>query len=109
MDNRLAPGQFHGQLRHRREIEGLVLTEYTYPAGIRIPEHSHKCAYFCLILKGAYTESYAARSRECEPMTVLFHPEGELHSNAFRSEGRIFSIEVQNVYLARIRTCIDAL
>src|SRR5579872_4486078 len=104
MEPKLSLGSFYGTPQKSRAVEGLVMTEHAYPPHLRIPRHAHECAYFCLVLQGSYTETYGQRNRTCEPMTVVFHPEAETHSDRFAATGgRLFCIEASSQWLTRIR------
>src|SRR5262245_19517933 len=88
-------GQYYGQIVRSRQAAGLTLTETRYSPGMRVPRHAHEQAYFCLLRRGTYTESYGSRTRVCGPLTVSFHPSDEVHSGRFGpAEGRSFNIEV---------------
>ncbi len=76
----LEGGRFLGRTLRDRSVAGLTLADVLYPAGARLPRHSHERAYFCLIRRGCYTESYGRRTRACRPMTLAFHPPGERHT-----------------------------
>jgi AraC family transcriptional regulator len=71
------------------------MTESVYSPSFTIPRHSHEVPYFGLVLQGTYRETYEARTRECGPSTLLFHPAGELHAERHDDVVvRIFSIEL---------------
>ena len=104
METRLAHGRFYGETTRSSDVGGLVLSETVYRPGVRIPRHSHEHAYFCLILRGSYSETFGRMRRECRPMTVAFHPSGELHSEQFHSEPvRSFNVEVEPGWSERLR------
>jgi AraC family transcriptional regulator len=87
----------------RREVRGLALTETSYPPRLRLPRHSHGQAYFCLVLAGAYTETYTRRARACRPSDVIFHPAGEAHADQFADAGgRCFNVQVSPDWLERL-------
>ena len=103
MDSTTPFGQLHGAVLRRREVGGLALTETSYPARLRLPRHGHERAYFCLVLAGAYTETYARRSRACRAPDVIFHPAGEAHGDEFAAGGaRCFNVQVCDDWLARL-------
>ena len=57
MDNdKLVDGKYYGKVIRRDEFAGFILTETIYSPGVVLPKHSHRNAYFCLILRGNYTE-----------------------------------------------------
>jgi AraC family transcriptional regulator len=80
-----------------------LLNETVYLGGSRVPAHSHKSGYFCLVRKGSYTEAFGGKQRVCHPLTFAFHPPEELHSERFESmEARSFNIEIANDWLTRM-------
>jgi AraC family transcriptional regulator len=104
MLSKLARGQYLGKTLKRREVAGLVLTETSYEPGTKLPRHSHEHAYFCLTRQGSYTESYGGRTRSCTPLTLAYHPVGEVHSQVFHDEPvRSFNIELDAGWLKRFR------
>ena len=64
MPARLAPGSFYGEKVKSAAVGGLLLTDHCYPPNLRIPEHSHERACFCMVLQGSYTESCGTRKRD---------------------------------------------
>ena len=85
---------------------GLTLSESIYPAGLKMSSHLHEPAYFSLVLKGAYTETFGKGARTCGPSTMIFHPPHEKHAVDFHNaEVRIFRIEVESRWLERTRQC----
>ena len=85
---------------------GLTLSESIYPAGLKMSSHLHEPAYFSLVLKGAYTETFGKSARTCGPSTMIFHPPNDKHAVDFHdAEVRIFRIEVESRWLERTRRC----
>jgi AraC family transcriptional regulator len=104
MELRLAAGSFYGNMQKSQSIGGLLLSEHAYPADLNIPSHSHERAYFCLVLRGGYTESYGRRTRDCQAASLIFHPEAEVHSDRFSTVGgHLFCVELTPPWLERIR------
>jgi AraC family transcriptional regulator len=94
MSERLPGGRFLGQVVRHRVLAGLTLCETRYAPGTCLPRHSHERAYFCLVRRGTYREEYAGRQRSCGPLTLAYHPPGELHAEQIGSaEVRSFNIE----------------
>jgi AraC family transcriptional regulator len=95
---------FYGAIRRENRVAGFTLTERVYEPGLIIPWHAHACPYFCLVLRGAYTESYGSRDRDYGPLTVVFHPQGDVHSDRFHgSGGRLFNVAVSQPWGTRVR------
>jgi AraC family transcriptional regulator len=94
MGVKLPAGAFFGRRVRGQRVAGLVLTEYAYAPGERIPAHTHENAYFSLVLAGAYAETYGGRGRDCRASAVVVHPAGEVHSEHVGPAGaRTFSVE----------------
>jgi AraC family transcriptional regulator len=103
MPVRLSCGQFYGQVTRSRIVGGLHLNETRYGPGVRLPPHSHEHGYFCLVRRGHYREEYGGRERSCGPLTVAFHPPGEVHAEQFAGdETWSFNIEVTDPWLTRL-------
>jgi AraC family transcriptional regulator len=95
---------FFGQVQRRQSVCDFILTDSVYAPGLRLPKHSHELAYFCLILQGTYTESYGKINRTYLPSTVVFHPEGETHSDQFHNAGgHIFNVAFSSRWFQRAR------
>jgi AraC family transcriptional regulator len=81
------------------------ITETVYAPLMRIPPHEHRSAYVSFVVRGAYVERCGDAQRDCTTSTVLFHPGGEAHSNAFSHEGgRCFNVEFGPAWRQRIET-----
>lgn len=99
----LPEGTFYGAERARRQIDGLLLTETAYRPGEVLPRHDHARAYFCLVLRGGFSEREGRRTRECGTATMIFHPPGAGHSDRFgRLSSRCFNVELDTRWLERI-------
>src|SRR5262245_9616173 len=110
MHQRLSPGQFYGQVTRQRVVAGLHLSETRYAPGTRLPRHCHEHGYVCLVRRGHYQEKYGGRERSCGPLTVAFHPPGELHAEHFAGdETWSFNIEMTSAWLARWREVVPQL
>jgi AraC family transcriptional regulator len=103
MNASLPQGHFLGVMVNRHELHSFLLNETRYPAHARLPAHAHQNAYFCLILRGGYTEVYGNQTRSCVPMTLAFHPPGEVHAQQFHDdETRSFNVELAPAWLTRV-------
>ncbi len=95
---------FAGKKLQHRELPGFALGETVYPAGLRMPRHSHEPAYITLVLQGGYDEAVGQTTRNCAPATLVFHPAGEAHAIAFQQAPvRIFRLEAKPQWLAQVR------
>src|SRR5262249_31064408 len=98
----LSSGPFYGRAVRHRVVGGLHLIETHYAPGSRLPRHSHQHGYFCLVRRGQYREEYGGRVRSCGPLTVVFHPPGEVHAEQFAGdETWSFNTEITDSWLAR--------
>lgn len=95
MAEQLRGGRFLGRTLRRKSLAGVTMANVLYPAGARLPRHSHELAYFCLIHRGTYSEAYGRRTRTCRPMTLAFHPPGESHSETLANTSvASFNVEI---------------
>jgi AraC family transcriptional regulator len=92
MEIRLCSGQYYGATKVHQVMQGFRLMEATYPAGLKLPRHSHQCACFSLMLQGGMTENYRSRTLESKPQTVGFNAAYEEHSNTISKSGARFLI-----------------
>src|SRR6266850_4735636 len=84
-----------------REVAGFYLKESAYPPGFRIPKHSHASPSFYLVIRGTSTEIFGRRRWECKPLSLVFTPPGEVHSEQYHdSGGRCFILEIAPNQLA---------
>jgi AraC family transcriptional regulator len=94
-------GSCFGQQR-REDVGEFVLTDSVYEPHLQVPKHSHDLAYFCVVLRGGYTECYGRVNRSYSTGTVVFHPAGEMHSDQFSDAGgHIFNVALTSMWLAR--------
>jgi AraC family transcriptional regulator len=99
---KLLPGRLYGDVLRNGTVAELSLVETAYAPRLNIPWHSHEHAYFCLVLRGTYTEAYGKRTRACDPFNLIFHPPGEVHSDLFHDAGgRCFNIQMSPRWLDR--------
>lgn len=104
MSRQLGPGEFYGEVQGKRRCGGLLLSEVSHGERRLLPAHTHELAYFCLLLGGAYRERVGRRTFEYAPFNVMFHPPGMTHRDEVgRDGGRFFSVEIQTVWLERLR------
>lgn len=82
----------YGTLIRSGAVAGFTLTETAYAPSLQLPRHCHQSAYFCLVLKGNFIEFYERQRRVCRPLTLIFHPRGERHSDHFHTTARCFNL-----------------
>jgi AraC family transcriptional regulator len=103
-------GQFGGTPVNGRRLDGLRLTETTYAPGLELPRHAHELACFVFVLDGDFDETFGRRSRDCGPLSLIYRPAGEVHSDRFRRSGaRCLNVEIEPAWLERVRRCSAAL
>lgn len=96
---------FYGSLLREQSLGDLEITETAYAPLMRIPPHEHRSAYVSFVVRGAYVERCGSAQRDCPTSTVLFHPGGETHSDAFaRKGGRCLNVQFGAAWRQRIET-----
>ena len=91
-----------GTVLKKREIEGFVLTERSYPQGLALPMHRHADAYLTVVLSGAYLERYSHRTSQCEEGSLRFLPPGEPHENEFQEPVTSLLVKIEPNILSRL-------
>lgn len=103
-DGYLKSGQYYGQVLNKRDCAGALLAEISHSAGRKLPAHSHERAFFCLLVTGGYQERFCGKTYEYRPLTVVFHRPDLTHRDEIgEGGGRLFSIEIQDQLLERLR------
>ena len=96
-------GRFYGGVLQERRVGALTLAETRYGAGFVVPPHDHRQPFFCLGLRGTFTERMAGRSWMARPTTVFYHPAGAEHAEEFGGAGgRLFNVQLGEVWLSRL-------
>ncbi len=90
----LLPQTLHGETVRSAQCGAVTATEKLYAPGTRLPRHSHATSRFCLLLSGAYSESWQSSLRTRRPGALTFHPAGEEHSSLFHSPVRCVHLEL---------------
>lgn len=86
-----------------RSIGAFAITEFSQPAGQRLPWHVHDNASICFVLAGSYTERIGAEEHECPPSSVVFKPACERHADRFgESGGTCLLMEITPARMAAI-------
>ncbi|HKR02392.1 MAG TPA: AraC family transcriptional regulator [Pyrinomonadaceae bacterium] len=88
----------------RSEVAGLILTECSYPGGLRMSKHSHEPAFLSLVLRGRYTELIGGAEMRGRPGVLIAHPPERAHDVSFHApETRIFRMDIRALWLERLR------
>jgi AraC family transcriptional regulator len=104
MEMTLPQGRFCGKTLATFGHSGVRLTETVYAPALELPRHSHERACFILVIQGAFTETYGNKSRDCGPLSLIYRPVGEVHSDQFGSlGGRCLNIEIETNWLNQAR------
>jgi AraC family transcriptional regulator len=101
----LAAGNYYGRIIAKRELPDFLVSEISHPGRRKLPEHSHQSAYFSLLLDGSYSEVYAGRKHDYEPLTIWWHAPGIVHRDTVGDRGgRFFNVELASAASACYRT-----
>jgi AraC family transcriptional regulator len=84
-------------------LEHLQFTETVYPAALKMASHTHENAYVSVVLQGAFAETIAGKTRECDSATVTFHPPAEGHAVDFLAPVRILRLDLDSDWLSRVQ------
>jgi len=88
----------------KRRIANLRLQKTAYAVNYKSPAHSHENARFVFVLRGAFTEEYERKSRECQSLTMIVRPPLEKHSENYHGKGIIcLSVDIEPQWLQRLR------
>jgi AraC family transcriptional regulator len=96
MSNNLKAGEFYGEIRQKREVAALTMSEIVHRQKRNCPAHSHEQASFNLLLNGSYAEKFGKKSFSFNPMTVWWHPAEIFHQDEVGiHDGHFFTIEIE--------------
>lgn len=103
MSGTLDNGSFYGGVHTERLVAGVTLAETRYEPGFVVPAHDHVHPFFCLALRGSFTEEFEARRWTAWPSTIFFHPAGAEHGERFGEQGgQVFNIQLGGEWLRRL-------
>jgi len=71
----------------RYKTENFQLQKNAYIQGVQSRTHSHHNSRFVFVLRGRFSEVYGQKKRECVPLTTIFRPAGEKHSESYYGKG----------------------
>jgi len=95
---------FGGDVGFFRSDAGLCLSEVDY-ASRKWSPHTHKRAFFALLLRGHYLENLRDRQLSYRPFDLGFHPEATRHDDQIEAGARFFLVELDEEWLRRVREC----
>jgi len=99
---------FGGDLRSFRAHSGLRLSEVEYGVK-RWSEHTHRSAFFALLLRGKYAETLPDRELSYRPFDLGFHPEATCHTDRIEAGAtRFFLVELDESLVGRLRELAPA-
>ncbi len=99
---------FGGDLRTCRSAAGLRFSEVDYGSSRKWTPHTHWRAFFALLLRGRYVESFGSGRIDLayEPFDLGFHPEAMQHADRIAADGtRFLLIELDETWVRRLREC----
>lgn len=100
---KLKAGEHFGIVSPRFHTPSAVFSESVYKTKLCLPEHSHELAFFTLIIKGHYSESFGSRNFEYSPMTVLWRGAEVSHKDSIDAiSSQFFFVEVQQSALDKL-------
>lgn len=94
---------FGGALRWQTTHAGVVASEVQYDAAKKCSPHTHKNAFFSLLLCGHYAERYWRARLDYVPFDIGFHPEATDHADETGENSRVLIIELESKWIARLR------
>jgi len=80
--------------QHVRRLGGLTFSQTVHSAGSTLPTHYHERDYFCFVTSGRFEETAGGARHRCASDTVVFHPRGDVHADAFDTRTRCLNIEL---------------
>src|SRR6267143_266759 len=101
---RLPPGNFFGTRTRTHDVPGIRFSENEYRSNDRIPKHVHAGSFVCFLAAGTLVERSGTVSAECGAGSVIWHPEGDIHTDHFGSGGgRCLGLEFDSEWMNRAR------
>ena len=94
----------HYKILAKRQIANLRLQKTAYAVNSGSALHSHENARFVFVLRGAFTEEYESKKRECRSLTMIVRPPLEKHSENYHGKGIIcLSVDIQPQWMERLK------
>lgn len=92
---------FAGDPVRSADHDGLRLHVSRFRAGERVARHGHDEPYVCLALGGPFRERVGARTWTEGPLTVISHPAGEEHDDAFDGDAVCVNLAYSPAWIER--------
>lgn len=86
----------------RRRVGSLRLHQKVYRAGDWNKKHRHENARFVFVYSGTFTEKYEGKERFCKPLTCIFRPPLETHSEIYNKGVNCLSVDITQSWLLRL-------
>jgi AraC family transcriptional regulator len=80
-------GRCFGQVHHRSEIGGFLVTDMSADPRLEIPRHTHDTAHMILVAEGAYLSGARGAPALCATLSAIFNPAGTTHRDRFLDAG----------------------
>jgi AraC family transcriptional regulator len=89
------PVTFGSPLARTTEVDGFLVGDVRFGAGLRLPTHTHDRATVAVLLAGSMEQFGGHGQRtDCRPASVLVEPAGEPHGNRFEAVGaRVLTLQ----------------
>lgn len=99
----LEPGDYFGATTQRYSDSGISIVETQFATDLVIPLHEHVNPFFCFVLDGRGTRSWAARRGTDGPMSLTLFPAGVPHANCWYGPGgKALHVEFSSSWLQRL-------
>jgi hypothetical protein len=99
----LKPGDYFGTTIQRYHGEGIGIVETRFAPDLVIPAHEHVNPFFCFVLAGHGTRSWAGRTGDEGPMALTLFPAGVPHANCwYGAGGEVVHVEFASPWLERL-------
>jgi AraC family transcriptional regulator len=100
MPRELCEGEYYGKVNRARHLPFSVLSEVIHSREVKLPRHSHRLAYFTLVLRGDYCERFSNKIFSHTARSILWHRAGITHSDELGKDGgHFFNVEIKPEYL----------
>lgn len=77
-----------------RQLGGYVVSATRHAERARLAAHYHERAYFCFVARGRFEERAGGSGFVCGEGTLVYHPPGDVHADAFSEATRCVNIEL---------------